>query len=98
MDDPNKAEQIATNRYTRGLVSYLDVVYAQTALLANQRVLTQISGQRMAATVVLIKAIGGGWLGVPAESGMTLHLDMNGITSKTTDRLTGQRGWLTEHL
>jgi hypothetical protein len=31
------------------LVSYLDVVYAQTALLANQRVLTQISGQRMVA-------------------------------------------------
>jgi multidrug efflux system outer membrane protein len=66
--DAKKAEQVATNRYTRGLVSYLDVVYAQTALLANQRVLTQVSGQRMVATVVLIKAIGGGWLGVPASS------------------------------
>ena len=44
-----RQEQVATNRYTRGLVSYLDVVYAQTALLANQRVLTQISGQRMVA-------------------------------------------------
>src|SRR5579863_2664094 len=69
VDDAKKAEQVATNRYTRGLVSYLDVVYAQTALLANQRVLTQISGQRMVATVVLIKAIGGGWLGVPAQAG-----------------------------
>jgi multidrug efflux system outer membrane protein len=67
VDDSKKAEQVATNRYTRGLVSYLDVVYAQTALLANQRVLTQISGQRMVATCVLIKAIGGGWLGVPAQ-------------------------------
>lgn len=66
VDDSNKAEQIATNRYTRGLVSYLDVVYAQTALLANQRVLTQVSGQRMVATVVLIKGIGGGWLQVPS--------------------------------
>jgi outer membrane protein TolC len=66
VDDSKKAEQVATNRYTRGLVSYLDVVYAQTALLANQRVLTQISGQRMVATVVLIKAIGGGWLQVAA--------------------------------
>lgn len=66
VNDSTKAEQIATNRYTRGLVSYLDVVYAQTALLANQRVLTQVSGQRMAATVVLIKAIGGGWLQVPS--------------------------------
>jgi multidrug efflux system outer membrane protein len=66
VDDSTKTEQTATNRYTRGLVSYLDVVYAQTALLANQRVLTQISGQRMVATVVLIKAIGGGWLQVAA--------------------------------
>src|SRR5579863_4339868 len=49
VDDSKKAEQVATNRYTGGLVSYLDVIYAQTALLANQRVLTQISGQRMVA-------------------------------------------------
>jgi multidrug efflux system outer membrane protein len=66
VDDSTKAEQIATDRYNRGLVSYLDVVYAQTALLANQRALTQVSGQRMVATVVLIKAIGGGWLQVPS--------------------------------
>jgi hypothetical protein len=80
VDVANKAEQIATNRYTHGLASYLDVLYAQTALLANQRVLTQISGQRMIATVVLIKAIG------------------DGITSMTTDRTTGTKGWLSEHL
>jgi multidrug efflux system outer membrane protein len=73
VDDSKKAEQIATNRYTRGLVSYLDVVYAETAFLANQRVLTQISGQRMVATVVLIKAIGGGWLqtATPSTGGRT---------------------------
>src|SRR5437764_5715855 len=62
-----QAQAIALNRYESGLVSYLDVVYAQTALLANQRTATQILGQRMAATVVLIKALGGGWLGVPAN-------------------------------
>jgi multidrug efflux system outer membrane protein len=60
-----QAETIALNRYRSGLVSYLDVIYAQTALLANQRTATQIGGQRMVATVVLIKALGGGWLGVP---------------------------------
>lgn len=64
-----QAETIAFNRYRSGLVSYLDVIYAQTALLANQRTATQISGQRMDATVVLIKALGGGWLGVPAPNG-----------------------------
>src|SRR5260370_19879721 len=49
-----QAETIALNRYQSGLVSYLDVVYAQTALLANQRTATQISGQRMVAPVVLV--------------------------------------------
>jgi multidrug efflux system outer membrane protein len=67
--DAGQAEAIALNRYRSGLVSYLDVVYAQTALLANQRTATQIGGQRMVATVVLIKALGGGWLGVPAKPG-----------------------------
>jgi outer membrane protein, multidrug efflux system len=65
--DAEQAEAIALNRYRSGLVSYLDVVYAQTALLANQRTGTQIEGQRMVATVVLIKALGGGWLGVPGK-------------------------------
>jgi multidrug efflux system outer membrane protein len=67
--DAEQAETIALNRYRSGLVSYLDVVYAQTALLANQRTAKQIGGQRMVATVVLIKALGGGWLGVPAQPG-----------------------------
>jgi multidrug efflux system outer membrane protein len=62
-----QAEAIALNRYRSGLVSYLDVVYAQTALLANQRIATEIAGQRMVATVILIKALGGGWLGVPVK-------------------------------
>jgi outer membrane protein TolC len=59
--------EIATNRYTAGLVGYLDVLFAQSSLLANERVAAQISGQRMVATVVLVRALGGGWLGV--ESG-----------------------------
>jgi outer membrane protein, multidrug efflux system len=67
--DAQQAEAIALNRYRSGLVSYLDVIYAQTALLANQRTSTQIGGQRMVATVVLIKALGGGWLGVPDQPG-----------------------------
>jgi len=68
VDDAKRAEEIAMNRYQAGLVGYLDVVFAQTTLLSNQRVATQISGQRLVATVVLVKALGGGWLGVPAPS------------------------------
>ncbi len=66
VDDAKRAEEIAMNRYKAGLVGYLDVVFAQTTLLSNERVATQISGQRMVATVVLVKALGGGWLGVSA--------------------------------
>jgi multidrug efflux system outer membrane protein len=69
LTNAQQAETIALNRYRSGLVSYLDVIYAQTALLANQRTATQIGGQRLVATVVLIKALGGGWLGVPAQAG-----------------------------
>jgi multidrug efflux system outer membrane protein len=66
VDDAKRAEEIAMNRYKAGLVGYLDVVFAQTTLLSNERVATQISGQRTVATVVLVKALGGGWLGVSA--------------------------------
>jgi outer membrane protein, multidrug efflux system len=62
--DAGSAVAIATNRYRAGLVGYLDVLVAQSTLLANERVAAQISGQRMVATVALVRALGGGWLGV----------------------------------
>jgi multidrug efflux system outer membrane protein len=84
--DAQQAETIALNRYRSGLVSYLDVVYAQTALLANQRTATQIGGQRMVATVVLIKALGGGWLGVPAQTATNLNPGAPASASDATNR------------
>ncbi len=79
VDDAKRAEEIAMNRYKAGLVGYLDVVFAQTTLLSSERVATQISGQRMVATVVLVKALGGGWLGVSAPP----PLDPNQQTGET---------------
>lgn len=61
VQDASRAEKIATDRYKQGLVSYLDVVTAQQNVLFNERTATQISGQRLVASVVLIKALGGGW-------------------------------------
>ena len=84
--DAQQAETIALNRYRSGLVSYLDVVYAQTALLANQRTATQIGGQRMAATVVLVKALGGGWLGVPAPAAANPNPGSPGSMSKAVNQ------------
>jgi multidrug efflux system outer membrane protein len=56
-----KALDLTNARYTSGLVSYFDVIQAQNLALSAQQQTVQISGNRMAATVRLIKAIGGGW-------------------------------------
>ena len=63
VSDARQAEEIAISRYKGGLVSYLDVVFAQQTVLANERTAAQITGQRLVASVVLIKTLGGGWAG-----------------------------------
>jgi outer membrane protein, multidrug efflux system len=52
---------IATSRYVGGLVSYLDVVSAQQNLLTNEQEAAIIQGQRLVTSVLLVKALGGGW-------------------------------------
>lgn len=52
---------LATNRYRGGVATYLEVIAAQSAALANERTSVNLLGRRMTATVLLIKAIGGGW-------------------------------------
>jgi NodT family efflux transporter outer membrane factor (OMF) lipoprotein len=53
--------QLSTNRYTGGLVTYLEVVTAQSTALANERTAVDIQRRRMDASVLLVKALGGGW-------------------------------------
>ena len=62
-----KAFDLANDRYTGGLDTYLDVITAQQSLLTNQRQATQIRGQQMLSSVYLIKALGGSWQGLDAE-------------------------------
>lgn len=52
---------VANNQYKAGIASYLSVLTAQTAELANERTAITIRGSRMTACVLLIKALGGGW-------------------------------------
>jgi multidrug efflux system outer membrane protein len=61
VDASQRALQIANDRYTGGLVTYLDVINAQQTLLDSQRLATQILGQRLVTSVALVKALGGGW-------------------------------------
>jgi multidrug efflux system outer membrane protein len=61
VEDARKALEIANNRYVGGVTNYLDVITAQTTLLSNQRLETQLLGQQMVSSVYLVKALGGGW-------------------------------------
>jgi len=61
VDSARRTLDIASSRYTGGLVNYLDVVNAQQNLLNNEQQLAAIHGQRLVTSVLLIKALGGGW-------------------------------------
>jgi NodT family efflux transporter outer membrane factor (OMF) lipoprotein len=53
--------QLFTNRYKGGVDTYLQVITAQTAELANERNAIDIQRRRLDASVLLIKALGGSW-------------------------------------
>jgi NodT family efflux transporter outer membrane factor (OMF) lipoprotein len=52
---------ISTNRYKGGVTTYLEVITAQATQLANERTAADITTREFAASVQLIKALGGGW-------------------------------------
>jgi NodT family efflux transporter outer membrane factor (OMF) lipoprotein len=64
-DEAVKAAQqtvtVTTNQYKAGTVSYLNVIVAQAAALNSEITALNILGRRMAAAVLLVKALGGGW-------------------------------------
>ncbi|MEQ1530254.1 MAG: efflux transporter outer membrane subunit [Methylococcales bacterium] len=69
----NLALQLTVNQYRAGTISYLNVMTAQNAALANRQTAVQIQGERLLAAVLLVKALGGGWdvtmLPSPDEAG-----------------------------
>jgi NodT family efflux transporter outer membrane factor (OMF) lipoprotein len=52
---------ISNRRYKGGATSYLEVLTAETTLITNQRTLTDLQTRQFAASVQLIRALGGGW-------------------------------------
>jgi multidrug efflux system outer membrane protein len=50
-------------QYRQGISSYLQVIDANQTLLNNELSAAQAQNQRLSATVLLIKALGGGWEG-----------------------------------
>jgi NodT family efflux transporter outer membrane factor (OMF) lipoprotein len=52
---------LSITRYKGGVTTYLEVITAQNAALSDQVTAVNILGRRMASTVLLIQALGGGW-------------------------------------
>jgi len=56
-----EAVQLTLNQYQAGTVSYTNVVVAQTTALADEQAALAILASRLAASVTLVEALGGGW-------------------------------------
>jgi len=52
---------LSVTRYQGGVTSYLEVITAQSAAPSDEVTAVNILGRRMANTVLLIQALGGGW-------------------------------------
>jgi NodT family efflux transporter outer membrane factor (OMF) lipoprotein len=52
---------ITAYQYEAGTVAYLNVLVAQSIALANERTALDLRGRRLAASVLLVKALGGAW-------------------------------------
>lgn len=52
---------LSNTRYKGGVANYLEVTTAESAALNDERSAVDISTRRMTASVLLIKALGGGW-------------------------------------
>nr|WP_224043611.1 efflux transporter outer membrane subunit [Cupriavidus respiraculi] len=62
-----RAQRISRSRYDAGAVDYLTVIDADRTVLQSQREANQVAGLRAAATVSLVRSLGGGW--GPVEQG-----------------------------
>jgi multidrug efflux system outer membrane protein len=58
---------ISMIKYKGGVITYLEVAIAQSSSLAHEQTVVQLSGQRLAASVSLIKALGAGWTAAAGE-------------------------------
>ncbi len=61
VEGARKVAVLSRLRYKEGLASYLEVVVADRTELENEISAYELNGQRIVTTVVLIKALGGGW-------------------------------------
>ena len=61
MDSSGGATKLSIIRYKAGLVSYIEVIDSQRTQLQSELSLAQARASRLSATVLLVRALGGGW-------------------------------------
>ena len=64
------AYEIAVQRYRAGLGNYLNVLTAETAVLAQRRLAVDLAARALETQVGLARALGGGWRPAVAVAGM----------------------------
>jgi NodT family efflux transporter outer membrane factor (OMF) lipoprotein len=76
---------LTTDQYKVGIVSYLNVVTAQTFALTDERSAVDISTRRMVASVLLVKGLGGGWTAssLPSNAALTSKDDPASLLRST---------------
>lgn len=60
-----RAQRVSRSRYDAGAVDYLTVIDADRTVLQSQRDANAVAGLRAAATVSLVRSLGGGWGPLP---------------------------------
>jgi NodT family efflux transporter outer membrane factor (OMF) lipoprotein len=71
--ESKRGVQLFTYRYQGGADPYLNVVTAQTVELLNERNAIDILRRRMDASVLLVKAVGGGWNAAQLPTIRSMH-------------------------
>jgi NodT family efflux transporter outer membrane factor (OMF) lipoprotein len=84
------SERVLLSQYRAGTTNYLSVITAQALALSSERTALQLEGREYAASVALVKALGGGWdasqlrtapAGAQAESPIAARSEQRGDTS-----------------
>jgi NodT family efflux transporter outer membrane factor (OMF) lipoprotein len=78
---------LSMNRYKGGVVTYLEVITAQSAALANERTSVDILSRQLVASVLLVKALGGGWenSSLPSTQEIESSVPKTGTNTVATD-------------
>jgi len=61
VQDSQKSLDISNKRYKGGVTSYLEVLTAESTLIANERTEANLKSRKFSTSVELIRSLGGGW-------------------------------------